>query len=299
MADQPRSGPCSPWVGASVIERLPWVRDAAAKLTADQKLTPQELTEICSTAALAASGGLYELSGRQYTGACGPITVRPVARPTDSDARAWVGLGQSGWSGTGVGSNYGGIQPGVVSAYGKVDPPEVDLGVHPVTEIVQVKIDGLVIDPTEYEVRDHRKLVRLRPKADTVPIARYGWPTTQIPDLADTEPGTFSVTLRYGQPPPPLGLIAARKLAEYLAAPMLGDHKHYPQRVTSVQRQGVSSMVVDVMDVLKAKATGIYEVDLFLLTYNPNRQRRRSRVFSPDMGKARRTAGVSLPPGGD
>jgi hypothetical protein len=291
VKDEPRSGPCSPWVQGSAIERLPWIRDAAAELTKKERLEAQALLEICGEAAMAASDVLYELSGRIFTGECGPVTIRPQARPADMDTRAWAGLGSSGWGGNGgLGSSYGGQLPGVVTHYGKVSPPEVDLGVHPVTEIVQVKIDGEVIPSDEYELRDHRRLVRLRTSASAQPVARFGWPTSQIPDLPDTEPGTFSVTFKFGQRPPRMGVDAATRLAEYLALPRLGDRKHYPQRVTSMSRQGVSATVVDVMDVLKARATGIYEVDLFLLTYNPTRHQRQPRVFSPDRGRPRRTA---------
>lgn len=297
MGDEPRSGACSPWVQGSDIEGLPWVRDAVADLTKKQRFEQQAFQEICAQAALAASDILYELSGRVFTGSCGPVTIRPFARPTDMDTRTWAGLGQAGWPGSGgLGSSYGGDVIGVVSHYGRTNPPEVDLGVHPVTEIVQVKIDGEVIPASEYELRDHRKLVRLRLSSSAVPVARFGWPTSQIPDLPDTEPGTFSITYKFGQPPPAMGVAAATRLAEYIALPRLGDSKHYPQRVTSMTRNGVSAMTVDVMDVLKAKATGIYEVDLFLLTYNPTRSQRQSRVYSPDRAKPRRTARPSLPP---
>lgn len=285
MEGEPRSGPCSPWVQGSSVEKLPWVADAIGALQAKEQFDQQRFENLCGEAAAAASATLYELSGRIFTGECGPVTIRPVSRPVDMDTRA--GAAGIGWSGDG--SSFGMTTPGLAH-YGRTNPPEVDLGVHPVTEIIQVKIDGEVIPPAEYELRDHRRLVRLRTSASALPTARFGWPTTQIPDLPDTEPGTFSITYTFGQSPPAMGVAAATKLAEYLALPRLGDSKHYPQRVTNVQRQGVSAMVVDVMDVLKSKASGIYEVDLFLLTYNPKRLQRQSRVFSPDRGKPRRTA---------
>ena len=286
----PRGGPCQPWVLGSAVEALPNVQDVAAAVMAKGHLTHDQLVELCGQVAEAASGGLYEMSGSIYTGAdCGPVTVRPVSRPVDMDTRIRPGLGVTGWNGSGTGTGWGGA-PGVLPHYGRSNPPEIDLLVHPVTEIVQVKIDGDIIPEAEYELRDHRRLVRLRTSASAVPTARFGWPTSQIPDIPDTEPGTFSVTFKYGQPPPALGEVAALKLAELLLLPILGDSKRYPQRVTSSSRQGVSVATVDVMDVLKAKQTGIYEVDLFLLTYNPGRNRRQGRVFSPDKSKGRRTA---------
>jgi hypothetical protein len=292
----PRSGACSPWIDGSAVACLPWVRDAADKLTKAGRLEPQELEAICAGAALAATDALYELSGRVFTGNCGPVTIRPLARPTDMDTRAWAGGLGGAWGGySGYGLSYGGAITGAFSHYAKTNPPEVDLGEHPVTEIVQVKIDGEVIPADEYELRDHRRLVRLMTSASATPGARYGWPTSQVQNIPDTEPGTFSVTFEYGQPPPELGVVAATRLAEFLALPRLGDATHYPQRVRSMTRQGVSTMSIDVLEVLKAKATGIYEVDFFILTYNPGRNQRQARVFSPDRGKPRRTERPSLP----
>lgn len=284
----PRSGPCAPWAQGSDVESQPWVQQQIAKLA--DTLSEADVQAICAEAAMAASEALYELSGRVYTGNCGPVTVRPLSRPTDVDTRVWGvwldGLGLSGELGSwGVCTSAG-----VLSHFGCSNPPEIELGAYPVTEITEVKIDGVVIPADEYELRDYRWLVRMRPTESSTPTEQYGWPTCQINDLPDTEKGTFSVTYMYGQPPPSMGMIAAKKLAQYLALPQLGDTKHYPQRVTSIQRQGVSQMVVDVMDIVKTKATGIYEVDLFLASANPNKNARQGAVWSPDLGRPRRTA---------
>jgi hypothetical protein len=244
-----------------------------------------------------ASEALYELSGRMFTGACGPVTIRPVSRPTDIDMRSLgASLSPVGWySSSGFASAYGSFVPGVLTHYGKTDPPEIQLP-WPVREVTQVKIDGTVIpgpyDPVtqegEWELRDAKTLVRVRPTPSFVPTARYGWPTSQITDMPDTQEGTFSVTFMFGQDPPALGVGAARKLAEFIALPKLGDNKHYPQRVTQMARQGVTAQVTDVMDILKTGATGIYEVDIFLLSVNPHKADRQSVVWSPDMPRPRR-----------
>ena len=291
-----RSGACTPWISGAAIEALPWVKAAAEALIAKGHLDEGQLETICAEAAVAASDVLYELSGRVFTGQCGPVTVRPVARPTDADTRAWSSRFASvgWWASTSYSSGYGTINPGVMAHYGSQDPPIVQLP-YPVREILQVKIDGVVIPPDEYELRGGRELVRLRVSASQPPTQRWGWPTSQITDLPDTESGTFSVTFYFGNPPPAMGEIAAVKLGEYLTLPQLGDNTRYPKRVTSFTRQGVSGAVVDVMDVLKAGASGIYEVDLFILTYNPTKQKRQAAVWSPDLGRPRRTAKPSLP----
>jgi hypothetical protein len=289
-----RNGPCSPWVPGAAVAQLPWVQAAAQKAVAGSNLTDEQVDVICAEGAQAASEILYELSGRMFTGECGPETIRPLSRPTDVDTRfAWFG-------GLGYNTSWGYAQwydsvPGVASHYGQLNPPEIDLGTYPVTSIVQVLIDGVVIPADEYELRDGRTLVRIRPTAASVPTERFGWPTGQIMDLPDTEQGTFSVTYLFGQVPPASGQLAARKLAEYLVLPQLGDDTHYPRRVTSITRQGVSATVTDVMDVLKAGSLGIYEVDSFILAVNPCKNQRQASVWSPDTGRPRRQAIPSLP----
>jgi hypothetical protein len=201
-----------------------------------------------------------------------------------------------GWvASQGFASAYGSFNPAVVAHYGSLEPPSIELP-YPVTEVIQVKIDGEVIPADEYELRDFKTLVRIRPSGSTIPVARFGWPTSQIMDLPDTEPGTFSITYMYGIGPPAMGQIAALKLAEYLIMPLLGDTLHYPQRVTSMARQGVTAMITDVLDLVRqTKGVGIWEVEVFINAYNPNRNQRQAAVWSPDLGRNRRTATPSLP----
>jgi hypothetical protein len=127
------------------------------------------------------------------------------------------------------------------------------------------------------------------PTPDATPTEMYGWPTCQQLELPDTQPGTFSVTYTYGADPPTPGILAAKVLAGELALAMAQLDNALPQRVTSVNRQGVTVAVVDAMDFLKTGNTGLYEVDLFIKAYNPHGARRYPRVWSPDRGRARRS----------
>jgi hypothetical protein len=288
----PRTGPCSPWVSGADVEGRPWVQDAAAKLRKDGKLEAGQLEALCAEAAMGASAFLYEESGRIFSGSCGPVTVRPVERPIDGDSRSWgARLSPLGWFASwGLASSYGAQVPGVMSHYGSTEPPEITLP-YPVRSIVEVTIDGITIPPAEYELRDFQTLVRMRPGEGERPTARYGWPTSQRQDLQLDQQGTFGVTFTFGNDPPPTGLIAARKLAEYLVVPQLGDGSKYPRRVTSITRQGVSAGITDIVNVMqKSGSTGIYEVDLFLRSVNPNKLQRQAAVWSPDIGRNRRTA---------
>lgn len=291
----PRSGPCSPWVDGAAVEARPWVKEAAAKLREKASLAEGELEAMCAEAATAASEFLYEESGRIFSGECGAVTIRPVERPIDADSRSWGSrLSPLGWFASwGLAASYGTLNPGVMSHYGSTEPPELTLP-YPVREILEVTIDGIVIPPAEYELRDFQTLVRMRPEPASTPTARYGWPTSQRQDLTLGNVGTFGVTFMFGNDPPQNGRIAARKLAEYLVVPQLGDATKYPRRVTSITRQGVSTGVTDIINVMqKTGSTGIYEVDLFLRSVNPNKLQRQGAVWSPDIGRNRRTAPLS------
>jgi hypothetical protein len=292
----PRSGACSPWCSASELLALPYVKARAAELEGKGELTKAEIEALAAQAATAASDGLYEYSGKIFPGECGPVTVRPVSRPTDIDTRAWgATLSTVGWAASqGFASAYGSFNPGVLAHYGSLEPPQIELP-YPVTEIVQVKIDGEVIPADEYELRDFKTLVRVRLSRSAIPVARYGWPPSQVMDLPDTEPGTFSVTYMFGNPAPAGGVLAAKKLAELLLLPQLGDTTRYPTRLTGLTRQGVSVRVTDIVDLVAKGSTGILEVEWFLNAYNPNRNARQAAVWSPDLGRpGRRTATPSV-----
>ena len=267
------------------------IRRVVSEAQRNNKTLDQELIDAtCSMAAAVASEVLYRMSGKQFTGDCGPVRLRPVARPSyvDGDG-AWNATGAFGYSATWGTCQWQGLGSARTSShFGCSNPPEILLPDFPVTKIKQVTIDGEIIPPDEYELRDFKTLVRMRPSASAEPTARFGWPTCQINDLPPTELGTFEVIYYFGQDPGDAGRLAARKLAEVIALPELGDSSHYPMRMTSFSRQGVSGSVADVMDVLKRGSLGIWEVDSWILAVNPRMMRQQARVFSPDRGRGRR-----------
>lgn len=129
--------------------------------------------------------------------------------------------------------------------------------------------DGDIVDPNKYYLADHSTI--------------YGAPNS------NWNPFNVEVTYTYGSPPPTSGRVAAKILATELVKLYEGDEScALPQRVTSVSRQGVSYTVLDNQDFIEEMRTGLYAVDLFLKTVNPDRARARARVFSPDINRARR-----------
>jgi hypothetical protein len=275
----PLVGPCAPWIDAAAVAAVPGCEDI------DEPIR--------TAAAAAASDILWALSGRQFGGECTGY-VRPTARPDGWDHRSWAIASGYGWYGSwGTCSYaYGLGSPAWAGHACRCAPAEVELGAYPVRSVSQVKIDGEVIPPDEYRVDNYRTLVRVKAHADDDASVRPGWPTCQRLDLPDTEEGTFSVTFVFGTAPPASGVQAAASLAAEFALLRATDEDaretRLPARVRTLVRQGESITLLDAQDVLDKGRTGIPEVDLFLKSVNGAGLARRSRVWSPDLGSARR-----------
>lgn len=221
----------------------------------------------------AASDALYILSGRQFPGEC-ELTLRPcAARGGDRPPywhRSWGACGCSGHCGC-LGSR------------------QIQLGVYPIVEISEVRVDGVTLADSLYRVDDHRYLVRM-PDADG---NNPGWPTSQRLDLDDDEVDTWSVTVVWGRTPPAIGRTAAAVLACELAKacqPEQAEGCRLPKKVQSLTRQGVQMAITDLATLLSEDRTGIPEVDFFIKTYNPSGLRRPALAWSPDVDAGVRRA---------
>ena len=144
----------------------------------------------------------------------------------------------------------------------------------PVQEVhlVRSMYSGTIVEPDLYYVAEHSKLVAYR----GIP-----WP-----------PGNLEVTYTYGIKPPTAGRMAAKEFAIQLIKLWEGDDCALPDRVTSISRQGVSYTILDNQDFLENMRTGIYTIDIFLKSANPSKALMPSKVFSPDVPRARRAAPI-------
>lgn len=246
-SDDGAFGPCSPWTEAADVAEC-----CGIDLSSDN-------VEAFEAAADFASDVLFALSGRQYRGECGPVTVRPCSTrnrcfaPYQADSIRECGCGGLSFA----------LLPG-----------------YPVLSIAQVKIDGAVISPDEYRLDDRRKLVRL---ADGFGASQV-WPSCQRLDLDDTEEQTWSVTYYYGVAPPASGAAAAAQLGCELykaCAPGTGECA-IPTGATRVTRQGVTVERESLTAFLATKQTGLVKVDAFLAAYGADGARRRPAIWSPD-----------------
>lgn len=223
---------------------------------------------------------LFELSGKRFPGSCQDV-VRPCSQSFPADPFPNRVAGQRTVF---TNSSNGSIQ--VSSSCGCSSPrscgcarlSEVTLGVEPITEINEIKVDGAILPSSSYRIDDYKFLVRTDGES---------WPCCQnLLNDPDTDDDTFQVDFTYGTPPPPAGVHAAAVLACELALACqpetLGECR-LPRRVQSITRQGVSMVLLDPFEFLDQGRVGIIEVDLFLRTYNPNRLRRAATVISPDI----------------
>jgi hypothetical protein len=260
--------PCAPWTTVSAV------RDCC--VIPPDPTVPDAVVE---NSILMASFILYYLTGRQFPGICDA-----VIRPFGKECASWRGT--TYWD-TFV--NTGGIW------WGNCDhccnkTCSIDLGTQwPVTSIVQVLLDGVIVDPSEYRIDEYRYLTRL---SVLDPISGIWdddlcWPSCQIMSRPSTAEGTFEVTFQYGIAPPPMGEYAARKLACELVKACVGEDCRLPNRTKSINRQGVSFDIASAMDLIDVNRgrTGLYEVDLFIQTVNPSGLQSRGFAWSPDMVK--------------
>lgn len=265
----PEPGPCTAWTTAEAV---------AACCSAD---VGTDLT-VLNDGIIIASQLLYELSGRRYTGGCDQ-TVRPCG----VGCGFWQVLSRGhlvldpfayGWRGNGwwwEGQRSCGCEP----------LSTVDLAGYPVREIVEVKIDGAVVDPSTYRLDEWHKLVRL---------GGLMWPACQDMGAPDTETGTFSVRYLYGINPPPSGVAAANELACQLYLRCVNsDQCQLPDGVTRVTRQGLTferpafiswaHQGGQSRSLVYGWHTGLTAVDAFLNAMNPSGLRRRPAIASPDV----------------
>lgn len=263
-------GPCTQWVTLGEV-----VADPRAKKADGSALDPVLLQRWIEVA----SEILFRLTGRLFAGVC-EDTVRPTSRwyrtsyELPSQWQRWYGYRGVGGMGSRPPHRYEGSGP----------TSETTLGSYPVRDILEVRINGAVYNPAFYRVDDQRWLVNIDPSG-------VGWPAMQ--DLtADpmTDPNTFQVRFRWGQAPPRGGVEACKQYAIELAKGASGDECTLPERVQSIQMQNVSYALLDPMDFLTKGLTGLYAVDVWIKSVNPNGLRRRSGVLSPDIPRPVRRA---------
>jgi hypothetical protein len=230
-------------------------------------------TEFALEAAKTASYLLWSMSGRKYSGE----TV-VTERYTCVLRRNRIGESVRTTSAVLFGGSVYNIPSGdynyddysALSVDGIAPESRIKLRGGPVTRVITIRNrNGQVLDPSLYYLVDHS--------------------TVQFNNGANWTPCNTEITYAYGSNPPIAGKMAARTLAIEFAKLWNDDETcALPQRVTSVSRQGVSFTILDQQDFIQELRTGLYAVDLFLKSINPDGARRKSKVFSVDAPRGRR-----------
>lgn len=220
----------------------------------------------------AASELLHLLLAQRFGGIC-TTTYRPCKAQTAAGYLGGPGGQLGGWGYPTMPLLSGGVWFNIAGCGIGCDGTEyVLLPPHYPREIVEVRIDGTVRPAEEYRLWG-RKLYR-----------NSGlWPASQNLGLADTEPGTWSVTVEHGEAPTALVKLAAQTLTKEFLKACQGDTAcRLPLRVQSVAKQGISIDFGTAQTLLTAGRTGILEVDQAIVAYNPGAWRSRPRIYSPE-----------------
>lgn len=258
------SGPCEDW------EPL-WCEPLSAAAAAVTGEAVGWATEV-----------LWALSGQRF-GIC-DVTLRPCRDACAEGYGTWEDWGGAynpggsftggprPWWWNGVWANVCGSCMGPCSCTA-IDRARLPA---PARDVVEVKLDGLVMNPAAYRLDENRYLVRTDGGL---------WPMCQSMDLADDQPGTWSVRVRVGEDVPMIGRRAVAQLAAEFAKDCAGEECQVPFDVVSLSRQGVTldfgnpeAQQVDYM----VRLLGLRMVRLFLASYNPGKLTSRGKAYDVD-----------------
>ena len=235
--------------------------------------------ELRATAESIAGQVLWTLTGEVFT-VC-EQTVRPCFAPVDSRSTYHGRAGRAGavfWPGLVSGDPTASGPCGCSTDCRHVGQDRVALP-GPVASIIEVVIDGTVIDRATYRVQNRRWLRRTDGQL---------WPQHQDLNAADDGAGAFTVRYRRGIPVPPQGQVMAGRLAVEFLRGLRGGECSLPSGATSASRQGISVDLADVREWFTNGLTGVEIVDLWIMSVNPYKSKRPSRITSPDRAVAAR-----------
>lgn len=135
----------------------------------------------------------------------------------------------------------------------------------PVGEILEVKVDGVVLDADSYHVEDGNRLIRHGIGAT--------WPACGGKD--------FTVTYLNAYPVDAMGAYAGGVLAwEFLKSITSAKNCRLSARATAVSRQGINMELTPGM--FPDGTTGLEEVDVYLRLWNPAGIKHAPKVYSID-----------------
>jgi hypothetical protein len=145
--------------------------------------------------------------------------------------------------------------------------------------IEEVRIDGQPLDPTLYRLDYGNVLVALGGTC---------WPLCQNMTAGPDDDGSFVVTYARGPALDGLDAFAVGLLACEFAKACQGQDCRLPAGVRQISRQGVTMDLPGGTEAFTEGLTGIREVDVRIMFWNPHALTVPSQVYSPDVKRGGR-----------
>jgi hypothetical protein len=269
-------GICSPW---ATIED---VCGKCSDIMADNDAEP-----ILSKAIDVASTTVFRLTRGIYTGEC-TKTIRPAKKSCDCsqgvDIRRYDWIDSFPYKVTARGGQIFNCNPCACfnDSISCGAAPCITLPYVPVAGIVEVIIDGEVLDSSAYQLRDNKVLCRTDGEE---------WPTCQDLDKELGDVGTWSVTFVHGIDPPEDLVYHTVQYACQLAKRCLNRPCELPERVLRDSNGHLEGL--DPMSFVKEGLTGYAPLDACIISLNPTNTRTLPRLLNP--AKRHRVASTVRP----
>lgn len=163
----------------------------------------------------------------------------------------------------------------------------------PIMAVDSVTVDGEEI--TDFDVYNGALIELPKEMAlrESLWLASTGWtwtgwgPTKDL--ISRTQEREVIVDYTYGTGTPDYVQTAIEVFADELDKALAGDEScKLNSRVTSVASRGIDMTLLDAETFLENGLTGVPEIDLAIMAFNPTKAKRRARVYSPDYRPGRR-----------
>jgi len=139
--------------------------------------------------------------------------------------------------------------------------------------VTEVKIDGVVLNPTEYVMVNDVYLTRV----DGV------WPGNKNPLLPDTNDNTFSITYQVGHLPKLAKMAAAELVCDWVKSDVrVGFNRALPHGARSVSMAGVNIVLEQTLEEIRRRSILLPSMVRLLTGYAPDAGQP-SAVFSPEI----------------
>lgn len=260
--------------------------------------TPQTTIDFWNRAA---SEYLWKRTGRRLGPNC-PVTVRPCKKSCADGWASRLSFWPAGYNGSpwipyiGTDGEFRNATLCGCAANCHCGPELCDVVLPgPIYDVTEVTVDGVVLDPGEYQTVDGNRLRRLTSIPAGEPVNEC-WPSCQDLSRPDTMAETFAVTYRTGLLLSTMARAAVTQLTAHFIRGCSGcgdgcGGGGLRQNLQSKSRQGVDLEFVDPQQIFNDDRTGIEVVDWFIKSENPLGLGSTLRVLSPDAG----TRGRNLP----